>query len=64
MGVGAVLVQGPDGHVAPPHRHVPDDRDPHVWVGLQAEGQDGDADEEDRDDSNHLETDCKMEIYF
>ena len=24
------------------------DGDPHVWVGLQTEGQDGGADEEDR----------------
>ena len=34
MRVGALLVQGPDGHVTPRHRHVPDDRDPHVRVGF------------------------------
>ena len=33
---------------------VVDDGDPHVRVGLQAEGQDGDADKEDRDNTNSL----------
>ena len=48
MSVGAVLVQGPGGQVPPrPDGDVPDHRDPHVRVGLQAEGQDGDADKED-----------------
>ena len=32
-----MLVQGPDGHVAPPDRDVPDDWDPHVRMCLEAE---------------------------
>ena len=31
------------------------DGDPHVWVGLQTEGQDGGADEEDRDYPHSLQ---------
>ena len=42
-----MLVQAPDGGVPPGDRHVPDDGDPHVGVGLEAEGEDGGADEED-----------------
>ena len=55
MGVCAVFVQSPGCHVAARlDGDVPDDGDSHVRVGLQAEGQDGDTDEEDGDDSNHL----------
>ena len=49
-----MFVQAPDGRVLPGNRHVPDDGDPHVRVGLQAEGEDGGADEEHRDHSDHL----------
>ena len=49
-----MFVQAPDGRVLPGDRHVPDDGDPHVRVGLQAEGEDGGADEEHRDYSDHL----------
>ena len=52
--VGAMFIQAPDGRVLPGDRHVPDDGDPHVRVGLQAEGEDGGADEEHRDHSDHL----------
>ena len=56
VSIGAVLVQGPGGQVPPrPDGDVPDHRDPHVRVGLQAERQDGDANEENRDNSNELE---------
>ena len=55
MRVCSVLVQRPGGQVERrPHRQVVDDGDPHVWVGLQAEGQYGDTDEEDRDNSHSL----------
>ena len=48
MSISAVLVQRPGGQVpACPEGDVPDDRHPHVRVGLQAERQYGDADEED-----------------
>ena len=49
-----MFVQAPDRGVLPGHRHVPDDGHPHVRVGLQAEGEDGGADEEHGDHSNHL----------
>ena len=56
VSIGAVLVQGPGGQVPPrPDGDVPDHGDPHVRVGLQAERQDGDANEENRDNSNELE---------
>ena len=58
-----MLVQRPDGHVSPPHRHVPDDRDPHVRMGFQAKGEDGDANEEYRDDSDHLEIEADKKEY-
>ena len=58
--VGAVLVQAPDGRVLPGDRHVPDDGDPHVRVGLQAEGEDGGADEENWDHSDHLRENEKL----
>ena len=55
MGVCAVFVQSPGCHVAARlDGDVPDDGDSHVRVGLQAEGEDGDADEEHRDHSDHL----------
>ena len=34
---------------------VPDEGHPHVRVGLEAEGEDGDADEEHRYHTNHLQ---------
>ena len=49
-----MFVQAPDSRVLPGHRHVPDHGHPHVGVGLQAEGEDGGADEEDGDYSDHL----------
>ena len=53
--VGAVLVQGPGCPVhRRPHRQVVDDRNPHIWVGLETEGQDRNTDKEDRDDSYPL----------
>ena len=55
MGVGAVLVEGPGGLVGSgPHRDVPDHRHPHIRVRLQTEGEDGDADVEYRDHTDHL----------
>ena len=42
-----MFVQAPDGRVLPGDRDVPDDGHPHVRVRLQAEGEDGGADEED-----------------
>ena len=54
MRVGAVLVQAPDGGIPPADGDVPDDGHPHVRVGLQAEGQDGGADEEHGDHANYL----------
>ena len=56
MSIGAVLVQGPGSQVPPrPDGDVPDHRHPHVRVGLQAERQDGDTNEEDRDYPNELD---------
>ena len=50
-----MFVQRPGCHVeGRPHREVVDDGNPHVGVGLQAEGQYGDTDEEDRDNSHSL----------
>ena len=58
VSVGTVLVQGPGGQVPPrPDGDVPDHGDPHVRVGLQTEGQNGDTDEEDRDNTNKLKDD-------
>ena len=37
------------------HRDVGNLGDPHLGVGFQAEGQDGDADEEHGDNSDHLQ---------
>ena len=34
--VGAVFVQCPDGCVCPSQRHISDDRNSHVRMGLQA----------------------------
>ena len=48
VSIGGMLVQCPcSGVVRGLDSQVVDDRDPHVRVGLQAEGQDGGADEED-----------------
>ena len=56
MSVSAMLVQGPGcGVVGGPDSEVVDDRDSHVRVGLEAEGEDGGADEEYRDDTNTLD---------
>ena len=55
VGVRVRLVQDPGGAVARVHRLVHDHRHPHVRVGLQAERQDGHADEEDRDHADNLQ---------
>ena len=55
-----MFVQAPDCRVLPGHRHVPDHGHPHVRVGLQAEGEDGGADEEDGDYSDHLNREIKI----
>jgi hypothetical protein len=34
---------------------VPDEGNPHVWMCLEAEGEDGNADEEHGNNSNHLQ---------
>ena len=54
--VGLSLVQRPEGDVVTEvaNRHIADDGNPTVGVGLQAEGQDGDENEEDRGEGNHL----------
>ena len=57
MRVGAMLVEAPGGHVVPgPHRDVPDDGHPHVRMCLQAKGEDGDANVENRYHAYHLKT--------
>ena len=50
------LVQRPECDVVTEvlDRHVAVDGDPTVEMGLQAEGEDGDEDEEDRGGGNHL----------
>ena len=56
VSIGPVLVQGPGrGVVGGLDSQVVDDGDPHVGVGLQAEGEYGGADEEDRDNPNTLD---------
>ena len=56
MSISAILVQGPGcGVVGGPDSEVVDDRDSHVRVGLEAEGEDGGADEEYGDDTNTLD---------
>ena len=35
---------------------LPYHRDPHIRVGFEAEGQDGNADKKDRDDTNNLKS--------
>ena len=52
---GSGVVRGLDGEVV-------DDGDPHVRVGLQTEGQDRGADEEDRDNTNSLHYEAGHEI--
>ena len=50
-----MLVESPCGEVvAGPDGDVANDGDPHIRVRLQAERQDRDADEENRDDTDHL----------
>ena len=39
-----------------------DNRDSHVWMGLEAEGEDGCADEEDGYNPNSLKINSKVEI--
>ena len=54
--IGLSLVQRPECDVVTEvsDRHVAVDGDPTVGMGLQAEGEDGDEDEEDRGGGNHL----------
>ena len=54
--VGLSLVQRPERDVVTEvaNCHIADDGHPTVGVGLQAEGQDGDENEEDRGEGNHL----------
>ena len=48
MSISTILVQGPGcGVVRGLDSEVMDDRDSHVRVGLEAEGENGGADEED-----------------
>ena len=56
MSVSSIFVQGPCCCVVGGlDSEVMDDRDSHVRMGLEAEGEDGGADEEDRDNSNTLD---------
>ena len=60
--IGLSLVQRPEGDVVTEvaNRHIADDGNPTVGVGLQAEGQDGNENEEDRGEGNHLKgSGCK-----
>ena len=56
MGKSLRLVQSPISHVsiAVCHSHIAYHGYPTVGVSLQAEGEDGDEDEEDRGGGNHL----------
>ena len=55
MGVCAVFVQGPSGHiVASFDSGIPDDWNSHVGVCLQTKWQDGNTNKENGDDSNNL----------
>ena len=55
-GLRLLLAEAPgDGAVADSLRDVEQDGYPHVRVGLEAEGQDGQHDEEHRDDGDHLQ---------
>ena len=54
--ISPVLIQGPCSCVMGGlDSEVVDDRDSHARMGLEAEGEDGGADEEDRDNSNTLD---------
>ena len=65
MRVRTVLIQGPRGHVrARSHRDVPDHGDPHVWVRLQAEREDGYADVEHRYYSYNLKYNYSLKQCF
>ena len=56
MGISPIFVQGPGSCVMGGlDSEVMDDRDSHVRMGLEAEGEDGGADEEDRDNTDTLE---------
>ena len=56
MSISPVLIQGPCSCVMGGlDSEVVDDRDSHVRMGLEAESEDGGADEEDRDNSNTLD---------
>ena len=54
--IGLGLVQRPECDVVTEvaNRHIADYGHPAVGMGFQAEGQDGDEDEEDRGEGNHL----------
>ena len=54
--IGLSLVQRPECDVVTEvsERHIAVDGNPEVGMGLQAEGEDGDEDEEDRGGGNHL----------
>ena len=55
MSVSPIFVQGPRCCVVGGlDSEVMDDRDSHVRMGLEAEGEDGGADEEDRDNTDTL----------
>ena len=62
MSSGALLFRGPGGCVpSGSDGNVPGHRDPHIRVGLHTEGNDGDANEKNRDDPNDLDNavNCK-----
>jgi hypothetical protein len=55
MSVSPIFVQGPRSCVVGGFdSEVMDDRDSHIRMGLEAEGDDGGADEEDRDNTDTL----------
>ena len=55
MGISPIFVQGPGSCVMGGlDSEVMDDRDSHVRMGLEVEGEDGGADEEDRDNTDTL----------
>ena len=61
MSSTAVLFKGPVSLIlTSPLGLIPHQRDPHVWVGLQAKRNYGDADEENRDNPNNLEIMLKV----
>ena len=61
MSSTAVLFKGPVSLILPsPLGLISHQRDPHVWVGLQAKRNYGDADEENRNNPNNLEIVLKV----